>query len=438
MSWPDQSSLSQALFTRAQKVLPGGISRLQTLVQPFPIYAIEGQGATIIDADGVPRTDFMNNFASLIHGHAHPDILSSVTETMHKGTCFSMPTELEIQLAELIVDRVKRVEKIRFCNSGTEAVMLAIKAARARTNRPCIAKIEGAYHGMYDYAEVSLDSSPDNWGDAPTPLAYTRGTPASVLEDTIVIPLNDSNTSERLLRECGDRLAGVLIDPVPLSCGLIPMADHFIDMLHRVSRELGALIIADEVIAFRLDYHGAQSRFGIDPDLTTFAKIIGGGFPVGAIGGTEDAMSVFSHNQGKPPNSSSGTFTANPLSMAAGLKTLEMLDTKAYDYLEDLGSYARDVVENAFAESGFNGQVTGVGSMFHLHLHDREVTDYRTFFRTEAEAKSTTELHLRLLDAGYILSPKLGGFLSTVNTRDQLDGFGDALATALAIEMPTR
>ena len=124
--------------------------------------------------------------------------------------------------------------------------------------------------------------------------------------------------------------------------------------------------------------------------------------------------------------------------MAAGLKTLEMLDTKAYDYLEDLGIHARDVVENAFAASGFNGQVTGVGSMFHLHLHDREVTDYRTFFRTEAEAKSTTELHLRLLDAGYILSPKLGGFLSTVNTRDQLDGFGDALATALAIEMPTR
>ena len=177
MTWPNQSSRSRSLYSRARQVLPGGISRLQTLVQPFPIYAIEAQGATIIDADGVPRIDFMNNFASLIHGHAHPEVLAAVSEAMSKGTCFSMPTELEIQLAELISKRVQRVDKIRFCNSGTEAVMLAIKAARARTNRPCIAKIEGAYHGMYDYAEVSLDSSPDNWGDTPNPLAYTLGTP---------------------------------------------------------------------------------------------------------------------------------------------------------------------------------------------------------------------------------------------------------------------
>ena len=436
MTWPDQSSRSRSLYSRAQKVLPGGISRLQTLVQPFPIYAIEAQGATIIDADGVPRIDFMNNFASLIHGHAHPEVLAAVSETMSQGTCFSMPTELEIQLAELISERVQRVDKIRFCNSGTEAVMLAIKAARAHTNRPCIAKIEGAYHGMYDYAEVSLDSSPDNWGDTPNPLAYTLGTPASIVEDTVVIPLNDSDTSERLLRECGDRLAGVLIDPVPLSCGLVPMTDHFINMLHHVSHDLGALIIADEVIAYRLDYQGAQSRFRIDADLTTFAKIIGGGFPIGAVGGTDEVMSVFSHAQGKPPNSSSGTFTANPVSMAAGLKTLEILDSNAYDYLEDLGAYARQVVKTAFATSGFRGQVTGVGSMFHLHVHDREVSDYRTFFPKETEAEAIKRLHLRLLEDGYILSPKLGGFLSTVNTKDQLDGFGTVLTAALALETP--
>ena len=434
MTWPDQSSRSRSLYSRARQVLPGGISRLQTLVQPFPIYAIEAQGATIIDADGVPRIDFMNNFASLIHGHAHPEVLAAVNEAMSKGTCFSMPTELEIQLAELISKRVQRVDKIRFCNSGTEAVMLAIKAARAQTNRPCIAKIEGAYHGMYDYAEVSLDSSPDNWGDTPNPLAYTLGTPASIVEDTIVIPLNDSDTSERLLRECGDRLAGVLIDPVPLSCGLVPMTDHFIDMLHNVSQDLGALIIADEVIAYRLDYQGAQSRFGINADLTTFAKIIGGGFPIGAVGGTDEVMSVFSHDQGKPSNSSSGTFTANPVSMAAGLKTLEILDGNAYHYLEDLGTYARQVVKNAFATSGFKGQVTGVGSMFHLHVHDREVTDYRTFFPKETETAAIKRLHLRLLEDGYILSPKLGGFLSTANTKDQLDGFGNVLTAALTLE----
>ena len=147
-------------------------------------------------------------------------------------------------------------------------------------------------------------------------------------------------------------------------------------------------------------------------------------------------MSVFSHDQGKPPNSSSGTITANPVSMAAGLKTLEILDSNAYDYLEDLGAYARQVVKTAFATSGFRGQVTGVGSMFHLHVHDREVSDYRTFFPKETEAEAIKRLHLRLLEDGYILSPKLGGFLSTVNTKEQLDGFGDVLTAVLALETP--
>jgi len=434
MAWPDRSSNSSRLFERAQRVLPGGISRLQTLVEPFPIYAGTGHGSTLVDVDGVERIDFMNNFASLIHGHAHPEVLSAVHAAVDNGSCFSMPTEREIQMAELITGRITRVEKIRFCNSGTEAVMLAIKAARARTGRPCIAKIEGAYHGMYDYAEVSLDSSPDDWGDVPSARPYTFGTPAGVLDETTVIPFNDVTIAERLLTECGDRLAAVLIDPAPLSCGLVPLNDEYTAMLHRVTGKLGALLILDEVIAYRLDYHGAQSRFGIQADLTTFAKIIGGGFPVGAVGGTDDAMSVFSHTDGKPLNASSGTFTANPVSVAAGLRTLELLDHKAYQDLEELGAYARQVCIDAFARSGFKGQVTGIGSMFHLHLHDRPVSDYRTFFPKEDEAAAIKRIHLKLLTTGFILAPKLAGFLSTVNTRQQLDLFGESLARILAEE----
>ncbi|GIS88084.1 MAG: hypothetical protein CM1200mP18_07940 [Gammaproteobacteria bacterium] len=408
MTWPDQSSRSRSLYSRARQVLPGGISRLQTLVQPFPIYAIEAQGATIIDADGVPRIDFMNNFASLIHGHAHPEVLAAVSEAMSKGTCFSMPTELEIQLAELISKRVQRVDKIRFCNSGTEAVMLAIKAARAQTNRPCIAKIEGAYHGMYDYAEVSLDSSPDNWGDTPNPLAYTLGTPASIVEDTVVIPLNDSETSERLLRECGDRLAGVLIDPVPLSCGLVPMTDHFIDMLHNVSQDLGALIIADEVIAYRLDYQGAQSRFGINADLTTFAKIIGGGFPIGPWEELTRSCQYLAMIKGNPQ-----TLLAEHSQPTRYLwrGTQDSRDTRRQrlPLPRRLGPMPEGCKE-CICTSGFKGQVNWVGSMFHLHVHDREVTDYEHFSQKRLKPHNK-RLHHRLLEDGYILSLNSGAFI---------------------------
>ena len=299
-TWPDRSSRSAHLYRRAAAVLPGGISRLQTWVDPYPIYARRGEGAYIVDVDGTRRLDLMNNFASLIHGHANPGVVAAATAAAAAGTCFAMPTEAEIAMAELLCGRVGSVDRVRFCNSGTEAVMIALKAARARTGRARIAKIEGAYHGMYDYAEVSLDPTPDNWGNEPKSIRYAAGSPEAVLDDTVVFPYNETETAERILRDAGSTLAAILVDPAPAVFGMVPMAPAFAAMIQRVARDIGAKVIIDEVIAFRLDYHGAQTRFGIAPDYTTFAKIIGGGFPVGAVAGTEDAMAVFSHLDGKP------------------------------------------------------------------------------------------------------------------------------------------
>jgi glutamate-1-semialdehyde 2,1-aminomutase len=340
-SWPDGHSRSAALYERARAVLPGGISRLQTLVEPFPIYAGRGEGACIIDVDGTRRLDLMNNFASLIHGHARAEVIDAAMRAAGDGSCFAMPTESEIALAELICDRVRSVDLVRFCNSGTEAVMLALKAARARTGRARIAKTEGAYHGMYDYAEVSLDSAPDNWGNEPNSVRFATGSPQAVLDDTVVFPHNDVASAERILRAAGDSLAAILIDPAPAVFGMIPMSPEFVSMIQQVAHDIGASIIIDEVIAFRLDYHGAQAKFGIEPDYTAFAKIIGGGFPVGAVGGTQEAMAVFGHEQGKPLNPSSGTFTANPVSMSAGLATMELMTPEAYAGLDALGAHGR-------------------------------------------------------------------------------------------------
>ena len=430
-TWPDRSSRSAHLYRRASAVLPGGISRLQTWVDPYPIYARRGEGAYIVDVDGTRRLDLMNNFASLIHGHANPGVAAAATAAAAAGTCFAMPTEAEIAMAELLCGRVGSVDRVRFCNSGTEAVMIALKAARARTGRARIAKIEGAYHGMYDYAEVSLDPTPDNWGNEPKSIRYAAGSPEAVLDDTVVFPYNETETAERILRDAGSTLAAILVDPAPAVFGMVPMAPAFAAMIQRIARDIGAKVIIDEVIAFRLDYHGAQARFGLTPDYTTFAKIIGGGFPVGAVAGTEDAMAVFNHLDGKPLNPSSGTFTANPVTMSAGLKTMELMTPEAYQALDGLGEHARRVAAQAFRRASVVGQVTGVGGMFTIHLHDRPISDYRSAYPTDAEAAKGKALHRALIEAGFIMSPKLSGFLSTVTTSDDLDLFGAALEEGL-------
>ena len=429
--WPSEDSRSAEIFARAKQVLPGGISRLLTWVDPYPIYAKRGAGAYIEDVDGVRRFDLLNNFASLIHGHAHPAIVAAVGEVVANGTCFAFPTEREIELAELLCARVASVDKVRFCNSGTEAVMIALKAARARTGRHRIAKIEGAYHGMYDHAEVSLDSTPENWGNAPASIPHTHGTPPAVLDDTLVLPLNQPEEAERLLRANAGTLAAILIDPVPTQIGMIEMSAEFIEAIQKVARDIGTLIVIDEVIAFRLDYRGAQARYGIEPDLTTFAKIIGGGYPVGAICGTEDAMAVFSHEDGHPLNPSSGTFTGNPVSMAAGLATMDALTPEAYQRLEEAGEQARAGLRRAFEQAGRPGQVTGVGAMFQIHFHDRPMADYRSAFATPTENAMAKAVHRDMLDRGFILSPRCSGFLSSVMTESEITTLGEALADTL-------
>jgi glutamate-1-semialdehyde 2,1-aminomutase len=430
--WPDQNTQSYALTERARRVFAGGSTRLLAWLDPYPIYLSRGEGAYVHDVDGNPYFDLTNNFASLIHGHAHPRIVAAVTERVALGTCFTLPTPADVELAELLLQRLEGADKIRFLNSGTEAVMMAIRAARAYTGRPMIAKVEGAYHGMYDHAEISLDSNPDTWGQTPKSVSYSHGTPEAVLADTLILPFNDVEGAEAALKEHADRLAGVLIDPVPATCGMIPATPEYLAMLRRLCDELGAVLIFDEVVSFRYGYQGAQGVFGGDPDLTTIAKIIGGGFPVGAIAGKAEVMAVFDHSHGKPLAPASGTFSANPVSMVAGKASMEMLDPEAFAHLQRLGDHARDVIEQAIRDSGFVGQVTGVGSNFLIHPHVRHITDYRSAWRAPAEHKRMKALQHGMLKQGVFMAGTGSGFISTVTATKDLDHFGAALAKVMA------
>lgn len=419
------------LYARAQKVMPGGNSRTTVYQAPYPPYAVEGRGAVIVDADGQARYDFLNNYTSLIHGHADPDVNAAVIAELPRGVAFAMPTEHEVRLAELLTSRVPSVEQIRFTNSGSEAVMIAIKGARAYTGRGKIMKFEGCYHGSYDFAEVSMTPPADTWAMAEPPsLPYSTGTPQGVLDNVIVSRLNDWALTERLIDEHWRDLAAVLIDPMPMRAGLVLADVSFLTALREMTRARGIVLIFDEVIALRSALGGAQSLLGIAPDMTTMGKIIGGGFPVGAVGGSAEVMSVFDPRAGAPRAPHGGTFNANPITMVAGLTAMEKMTPAEYDRLAALGGQLREALAEALDGARIHGQVTGAGSLFQIHLHDRPIRDYRGSVSTADERDLVARLHRGLMAHGIITAPSLMGCLSTPMGEPEVDAFVAAFVAA--------
>ena len=422
MHYPSFNSASAKLHERALKYLPGGNTRTTVYMKPYPIYAVRGAGCRVWDADGDVRIDCINNFTSHIHGYANPTINAVVKKQLENGTAFGLPTSAEIDLAELLCTRVESIERVRFTNSGTEAVMMAIKAARAFTGRVKIAKVEGAYHGSYDYAEVSLDSQPKEWGDdTPSSIPYAKGTPSSVLTDVITIPFNDPEMAVKLLRLHAGELAAVLIDPVPNRAGLIPASQQFITSLVDTAKEIGALLIFDEVISFRLCYRGAQSLWDVKPDLTALGKIIGGGFPIGAVGGREDVMAVFDPTYGKPALPHGGTFSANPISMTAGMAAMQLLDRKSFKRLDEMGASLRAAINKILIARNLAGQAVGMGSLIKVHLTSHDVKDYRSAFQDSETARKLSVFVQGLMNRGVLVASNGLIALSTPMTNEDLD-----------------
>ena len=438
--YPDPDSRSAQFFARARGVLANGYSRVVASAPgpgPYVLYARSAQGARVTDADGQELIDFNNNNTALIHGHAHPAIVEAVSKQIASGSAYSFGSEAELALAELLQERVPSCERLRFSNSGTEAVMMAIRTARAYTGRPKIAKIEGAYHGTYDYSEISYWPGPDAWGEPdPAPVPNATGVPQHILDDTIVIPWNDPEAGERLLKPHADQLAAVLLDPVSDVAALVPPTPEFIAMLREFTRRHGIVFIVDEVVSLRLGYGGAQGEFGIEPDLTTFAKIIGGGFPVGGMGGSGEIMRVFEGSffapdpADRPRISHGGTFNGNVTSMTAGLAAMELLTPEACDRLNALGEYAREALRGAFEAAGYPGQVTGMGSFFRLHLTTRPIRNYRDSYWREDERAWIFQLQGHLLRNGVFMQPHMG-CLSTAMTEADLDHLAGAVESGL-------
>ncbi len=414
---------SAALYQRARKVMPGGCSRNTILRKPHPLYVDHGEGCYVTDIEGTRRIDFANNMASLIHGHAHPEIVAAVTAQLQKGTAFMMATEVEIEFAEHMCGRNPGFESVRFVNSGTEGVMSCLKAARAYTGRAKIAKVEGAYHGIYDYAEISQTAKPENWGDVdnPTSVPVSRGTPPATLDDVIVIPYNDVERALAILDQHVDQLACVLLDLMAHRVGLVRASDEYVHALRQWTSEHDVLLVCDEVITLRATYGGAQTKYPVNPDLTAMGKMIGGGFPVGAIAGRSDVMEVMNPLNEPLLFPHSGTFSANPISMTAGLTAMRLYDQSAVNRLNSLTKMARQRITEAIKIAGIPACVTGGGSMFRLHMKPEPPQNYRSAFATDEEARQLGILLDYALAHGVMLINTGSGALSTAMTEVEID-----------------
>ena len=397
------TAASRALWERALHSLPGGNTRTTIFFEPYPVYVVRGEGCRVTDADGFERIDFISNYTSLILGHCHPSVVAAVQHQAGQLMGAAAPSELEIELAERIRERVPSVELLRFANSGSEATMLALRAARAFTGRGTIATFARGYHGSHDYA-ASIPADPSLPPGGP-------GIPPAVAGTVVVAPYNDVEATRAALEPRLDDLAAIIVEPILGAGGVVPATPEFLSFLRELTREAGALLILDEVISFRVGYNGAQGRLGVTPDLTTLGKVIGGGLPVGAFGGRADVMALFDPRSERPIGHG-GTFNANPLTMAAGLATLSELTPERYEALESLGGELRRKLE------GISGlSVEQVGSLFRIGI---------------GESPLPHDLFLALLAGGILLTPRGMGCLSTPMTSAEVDAFVDATRDALA------
>jgi glutamate-1-semialdehyde 2,1-aminomutase len=382
------------------------------MFKPYVVYAMDARGCRVTDVDGVERIDFINNFSSQIHGHAHPKLVRAMAEQATHITSAILPTESEISLAELLRDRVPAIDKVRFCNSGTEAAMLAVKVARAHTGRRKIMKMEGGYHGQYPELETSWMSQPDNWGSLaePNSVPFGTGTPSALTENIVVAPINCTEVTQALIRKHANDLAAVIIDPFPAHMRFIRASAEYLAMLREETARLGIVLIFDEVFSFRLSYHGAQGHFGVTPDVVVLGKIIGGGLPVGAVGGASNVMSVFTtlRDNGLPKVFHGGTFTANPMSMAAGLASMELMTPEAYADLSAKGERLRTGLRAVAKRIGLPLIVNGGGSLTGIAVANQEFDSYRAMIAA-CGAKHRERMHTfhrAMLNAGILVSPQ--------------------------------
>ena len=419
---------SQSLYERALNIIPGGVNspvRACKSVGADPLFIERGQGCLIYDADGNRFIDYIGSWGPLILGHRHPAVVEAITSVLERGTSFGAPIDLEIQLAQMVIEAVDSVDVVRMVNSGTEATMSAIRLARGATGRDMVIKFDGCYHGHADTLLVAAGS-----GVATLGIPGSPGVPEAVVQHTLSLPFNDMEAIKKVMDEKGDKIACVIVEPVAGNMGMVSPANGFLETLRELTQNHGAVLIFDEVMTgFRVAYGGAQSLYGIVPDLTCFGKVIGGGLPVGAYGGKRDIMSQIAP-QGTVYQA--GTLSGNPIAMAAGIATLEQLKTESvYDNLEEKAKRLVAGLDDAAQKAGVAAKVDHVGSMLGMFFTDRNVTCFEDAKTCDLEIFSSFYQGMR--QQGIYIAPSQFEvlFLSTAHENEHIDATVDAVEKVL-------
>ncbi|MEC8595517.1 MAG: glutamate-1-semialdehyde 2,1-aminomutase, partial [SAR324 cluster bacterium] len=410
-----QINQSSSLFARAQLRIPGGVNspvRAFKSVRSTPLFIREGKGSHITDVDGNDYIDYIGSWGPLILGHCHPEVMAAIEEALHRGASFGTPTEAEVHLAEMICTAVNSVEMVRLTNSGTEASMAAIRVARGYTGRDKIIKFEGCYHGSVDSLLVKAGSGVMTLG-----LPDSPGVPASFVEHTLLADFNNLESVTDLFDEYGPEIAAVVLEPVAGNMGMVVPDLDFLKGLRNLCDVHGALLVFDEVMTgFRVDYGGAQEIFGIIPDMTIFGKVIGGGLPVGAYGGRQDVMLMVAP---AGPVYQAGTLSGNPLAVAAGRKTLEILQAPdIYAELSQKSNWLIDEMQQSAGQNGIPLQTNVMGGMFGFFFAEKPVRNYQD--AAESDQDRFRKFFMGMLKEGIYLAPSAfeSGFISMAHTEE--------------------
>jgi len=414
---------SKQLFERAKKVIPGGVNspvRACLSVGVDPLFIASAKGAHLRTVDGAELVDFVMSWGPMLLGYVHPEIHEAATQAALRGTSFGAPCEAEIQMAEAVIDAVPSMDMVRMVNSGTEATMSALRLARGFTGRSKVVKFEGNYHGHPDSFLASAGS-----GVATLSIPGTPGVPAETVAHTLLAPYNDLEAVKALFAQHAQDIAAVIVEPMAGNMGCVLPAEGFLEGLRQLTRAHGALLIFDEVITgFRLSYGGAQKRFGINPDLTTLGKIIGGGYPVGAYGGRREIMERIA-----PCGDvyQAGTLSGNPVAMAAGLATLKLLKAADYQALEDRTARLTDDLSSIFQEKGVATAINHIASIFTVFFKEGPVTDFESAKAADAGLYATYYAQLRELGVNLAPSAFECAFTSFAHTEQDYDQFLSAV-----------
>lgn len=393
-------SYSKALFEQAKSVIPGGVNspvRAFSLVDSPPVFITEGRGSHIFDVDGNEFIDYICSWGPLILGHAHPAVEEEIQKALRAGSSFGLSTEIEVKMAKLICEIVPSIEMVRMVNSGTEAVMSALRLARGYTRRQKIVKFQGGYHGHADAFLIKAGS-----GVATLGLPDSPGVPNNVTIDTITVPYNSMESIRHTFEQFGEQIAAVIVEPIAGNMGVVPPKLGFLQGLREITKQYGSLLIFDEVMTgFRVDYHGAQNLYGVDPDITCLGKIIGGGLPVGAYGGKREIMEQIAP---AGPIYQAGTLSGNPLAMSAGYRTLRLLEQiDIYDELERKAARLEEGFKQNAELTSVPLKINRVGSMLSTFFTEQEVVDYET--AKSSDMQVFKKYYTSMLNLGILTAP---------------------------------